>query len=117
MRGTPEDETFVHWVKKDADEANVVVCPAGEPGAQRCELACRVLQSDGEKSLVEIELFTGRTHQIRVQMAAAGHPVLGDDKYGDRAFNKAYHKKTQALLAKRLEIDGHVFESLRELEL
>jgi 23S rRNA-/tRNA-specific pseudouridylate synthase len=50
-------------------------------------------------------------------MAAAGYPVLGDDKYGDRAFNKAQKRRTQALLAKRLELDGHVFESLRELEL
>ncbi|MPN26549.1 hypothetical protein SDC9_173974 [bioreactor metagenome] len=61
--------------------------------------------------------MTGRTHQIRVQMAAAGYPVLGDDKYGDRAFNKAQKRRTQALLAKRLELDGHVFESFRELEL
>lgn len=117
VRGTPENGRLVHWVKKDAEEAHVAVCSAGEPGAQKCELACRVLKSDGEKSLVEIELFTGRTHQIRVQMAAAGHPVLGDDQYGDRAFNKAHHRKTQALLAKRLEIDGRAFESLRELEL
>jgi 23S rRNA pseudouridine955/2504/2580 synthase len=39
-------------------------------------------------SLLEIELKTGRTHQIRVQAAAAGHPVAGDDRYGDRDFNK-----------------------------
>ena len=82
-----------------------------------CELRYRLLQTDGEQSLLEIELLTGRTHQIRVQMAAAGHPVLGDDKYGDRAFNKAHKRRTQALTAKRLEIDGHVFESFRELEL
>jgi len=52
-----------------------------------------------------------------VQMAAIGHPVLGDDKYGDRAFNRLRKQKTQQLLAKRLEIDGRAFESLRELEL
>ena len=50
-------------------------------------------------------------------MAAIGHPVVGDDKYGDRVFNKQRKKRTQQLLAKRLEIDGHLFESLRELEL
>ena len=77
VRGTPENGRLVHWIKKDAEEASVSVCLESEPGAQKCELACRVLKSDGEKSLVEIELFTGRTHQIRVQMAAAGHPRSG----------------------------------------
>ena len=118
MRGVPESSgRLVHWVVKNADDSFVQVCREGEPGALRCELSFRLLQTNGETSLLEIELFTGRTHQIRVQMAAAGHPVLGDDKYGDREFNKLHKKKLQQLLAKRLEIDGHVFESLRELEL
>ncbi len=118
VRGVPEREgDLVHWVKKDADESFVRLCRESDPGALRCELRYRVLKTDGEQSLLEIELMTGRTHQIRVQMAATGHPVLGDDKYGDRAFNKERRRRTQALLAKRLEIDGHTFESLRELEL
>ena len=118
VRGVPKSEDrLIHWVSKDADESFVRLCREGDAGALRCELRYRLLKSDGEVSLVEIELFTGRTHQIRVQMAAIGHPVLGDDKYGDREFNKLHKKKTQQLLAKRLEIDGHVFESLRELEL
>jgi len=118
VRGVPKSEGhLVHWVQKDADDSFVRLCREGDAGAQRCELEYRVLQSDGEASLLEIELFTGRTHQIRVQMAAIGHPVLGDDKYGDREFNKLRKKRTQQLLAKRLEIDGRVFESLRELGL
>ncbi len=118
VRGVPEQKDhLVHWVQKDGDDSFVRLCREGDAGAQRCEMSYHVLQSDGEASLVEIELFTGRTHQIRVQMAAIGHPVLGDDKYGDREFNKRRKKRTQQLLAKRLEIDGYVFESLRELEL
>ena len=118
VRGVPKNEgRLVHWVQKSADESFVRLCREGDAGALRCELSFRVLESDGETSLVEIELFTGRTHQIRVQMATIGHPVLGDDKYGDRDFNKLRKKRTQQLLAKRLEIDGHVFESLRELGL
>ena len=118
VRGVPESTgRLVHWVVKNADDSFVQVCREGEPGALRCELSYRLLQTNGETSLLEIELFTGRTHQIRVQMAAAGHPVLGDDKYGDREFNKLHKKKLQQLLAKRLEIDGLEFESLRELEL
>ena len=118
VRGIPKSEgRLVHWVQKDAEDAFVRLCREGDAGALRCELEFRVLQTDGEASLLEIELFTGRTHQIRVQMAAIGHPVLGDDKYGDRDFNKLRKKRTQQLLAKRLEIDGKVFESLRELGL
>jgi 23S rRNA pseudouridine955/2504/2580 synthase len=45
------------------------------------------LKSNGDFSFVEVELLTGRTHQIRVHLAHAGHPVLGDDKYGDFALN------------------------------
>ena len=118
VRGTPPGSgTLVHWVVKDSDGAQVHLCSQQDAGAMRCELTYRTLQSDGEKSLVEIILLTGRTHQIRVQMAAAGYPVLGDDKYGDRAFNRAHHARTQLLLSKRLTLDGHAFTSMRELTL
>lgn len=118
VRGTPSASgELVHFIVKDSDEARVRLCAEGEKNALRCALTYRTLASDGEKSLVEITLLTGRTHQIRVQMAAAGYPVLGDDKYGDRAFNKLHHARVQQLLAKRLELDGHVFESTRTLTL
>ena len=68
-------------------------------------------------SELEVELVTGRTHQIRAQFAAAGYPVLGDDRYGDRAMNKRCHRRAQELLAKTLVIDGRTFTSLRELSL
>jgi 23S rRNA pseudouridine955/2504/2580 synthase len=53
------------------------------------------LKSSNEFSLLEVELLTGRTHQIRVHLAHAGHPIIGDDKYGDFALN---HKLKQRLL-------------------
>jgi 23S rRNA pseudouridine1911/1915/1917 synthase len=53
-----------------------------EPGAQRALLRYAALESTIKKSLVEIQLITGRKHQIRAQMSAIGHPVLGDRKYG-----------------------------------
>jgi 23S rRNA pseudouridine1911/1915/1917 synthase len=112
-----EPGALVHMLQKDAAEANVRIVEQDAPGAMRAALSYRPLATDGEKSLVEISLETGRTHQIRVQMAAIGHPVLGDDKYGDRAFNRAQHAKTQCLLAKRLKLEGRQFESCRELRL
>lgn len=61
-------------------------------------------------TLVEVEIETGRTHQIRVQLADAGHPLIGDAKYGDRGINKAFFAKYglghQLLTAERLEISG-----------
>lgn len=49
----------------------------------------RPVKTSAEASLLELRLMTGRTHQIRVHLAHAGHPILGDDKYGDFALNKA----------------------------
>ncbi len=116
VRGVPEPAgTLVHWLKKDEEAARVRLCDPNNAGAMRCELRYRLLESDGEQSLLEIELLTGRTHQIRAQMAAFAHPVLGDDQYGDRDFNRVHRRRAQALLAKRLEIDGHVFISERLL--
>lgn len=57
----------------------------------------------GDKTSVEVELFTGKTHQIRAHLSSIGHPILGDPKYGDADFNKKYNMKTQDLTACRLE--------------
>jgi 23S rRNA pseudouridine955/2504/2580 synthase len=53
----------------------------------------RVLKSDADFSFLEIRLLTGRTHQIRVHLAHAGHPILGDDKYGDFELNRKVAKE------------------------
>lgn len=115
--GTPAQRagTLEHTLQKDAAGAFVRVVAPGTPGGQPAKLAYRVLETRGGLSLVEIELHTGRTHQIRVQMAAIGCPVLGDDKYGDREINRRCRVKRQQLLAKRLTIGGRTFESLRFL--
>lgn len=61
------------------------------PGAQTAELeAVPITALDGGFTLLRVHLITGRTHQIRAQLAAAGHPVLGDGKYGDRELNRAF---------------------------
>ncbi len=117
VAGTPKDGTYVHYAVKDADAALMRLCREQEPGALRMELALRVLKTRRDLSLCEIRLFTGRTHQIRVQLAAIGCPVLGDDKYGDRDANRRYKKRRQALLAKRLTVLGKTFESTKELNL
>ena len=69
------------------------------------KLRYRTLDSRCDLSLVECELLTGRTHQIRVQMSAAGHPLVGDTKYGTLKQNKGLPYKHQALWSYRLRFD------------
>ncbi len=79
----PADEgELVHWIKKDDLAKRAVVVNPHTKASQECRLRYKVLEKKGEKCLAEIELLTGRYHQIRVQMAAIGCPVLGDEKYG-----------------------------------
>ncbi len=106
VRGQPSPPQAVlkAWLVKDAQAAHVRVLDHFVPGAQSIVTEYSVLVG-GEVSRLEIMLHTGRTHQIRAQMAQIGHPVLGDDKYGDRAFNRANHAKRLMLTATELRIE------------
>lgn len=77
----PADE-LVHFVRKDERHRRVHVTHAGADGAQEARLQYHLLAHRGDDSLIEVALETGRKHQIRVQLAKVGHPVLGDQKYG-----------------------------------
>ncbi len=115
--GTPKAPagTLVHYGLKDEARAYMRLVDKDTPGALKMELSYRIVEIRGGLSKAEIRLMTGRTHQIRVQMAALGCPVLGDDKYGDREANRRYRQKRQLLLSKRLTVAGITFESTREL--
>ncbi len=90
---------------KDAKKNQVFVKDKPEPGAKTAVTKYRVLMTRGALSLVECRLLTGRTHQIRAQMAHAGWPLLGDGKYGSERFNKGFEEKGQALYSYRLRFD------------
>jgi 23S rRNA pseudouridine1911/1915/1917 synthase len=76
-----------HWLKKDERLQKMVVTGQHAPGAQKAQLNWRKLQDLDAGYLLEIELLTGRKHQIRLQLATALAPILGDRKYGsDRSF-------------------------------
>jgi 23S rRNA pseudouridine1911/1915/1917 synthase len=74
--------TLVHYLKKDKEENKVEVSLAPIPNSQRAELDYELVEKRGENSLLKIELKTGRSHQIRSQLSAIGHPIVGDVKYG-----------------------------------
>ena len=80
----PPAGKLVHYLRKDERHRRMHVCGPDAVGAQRAELNYRVLKKEGSATLVEIQLLTGRKHQIRVQLADSGWPVVGDRKYGSR---------------------------------
>lgn len=84
VNGKPKEPsaTLRHHLLKDSRTNMVKVVPAGKEGAKEAILDYRVIGSQDGLSLVEIELHTGRPHQIRVQFAAIGCPLVGDQRYG-----------------------------------
>ena len=102
-RPRPPAGRLENYLFKDAKKNQVFVKNRPEPGAKTAVTEYRLLTSKGKLSLVECRLLTGRTHQIRAQMAYAGWPLLGDGKYGSERFNKDFGEKGQALYSYRLE--------------
>ena len=82
--GTPKQrkDTLVNYLKKNSLTNTVYVATFGDHDAKRAELSYEVLDSDERLSLVKVQLGTGRSHQIRVQMSAINCPVYGDARYG-----------------------------------
>lgn len=78
------------FIVKDEKKNTVTVLKRSVPGGKSIKTGYRVIDSKGGLSLVEVELFTGRTHQIRAHMASMGCPLLGDGKYGTNELNKKY---------------------------
>ena len=103
VHGTPKprEGKLEGYLFKDARENRVYVTRKPQPGAKTAVTLYRTLESRNGLSLVECELITGRTHQIRAMMAAAGTPLLGDGKYGklDKRFDRTY----QALYSYKLK--------------
>jgi 23S rRNA pseudouridine1911/1915/1917 synthase len=79
---TPTEGTLVDWLVKDAEAAHVTVGSSANEHAKKAILDYEVIAVKSGCSLVRIELHTGRMHQIRVQFASRGCPIVGDRQYG-----------------------------------
>lgn len=105
--GRPEkdEETLTAYLQKNPAENKVIVSNKKTADNLTIKTRFKVIDSFGELSLVEAELLTGRTHQIRAHTAYIGHPILGDGKYGINSVNKKYGFKAQALYSYKLKFD------------
>ncbi len=117
VHGTPSPRSgkLEGFLFKDSVKRQVYVRAEPEPGARSAATLYNVIDSRNGLSLVECRLLTGRTHQIRAQMAAAGWPLLGDGKYGTE--DREYGLKGQALYSWKVFFnftsDAGVLEHLR----
>lgn len=97
-----DEGTYIDLLGRNEKTRKTYVAKVPGKGIQQAILHYKLLDNRQGFSLVEIRLETGRTHQIRAQFAAAGHPLLGDGKYGRNRDNKRYDRKFQALWSYKL---------------
>lgn len=105
VKGTPAQANaeLQAYLLKDSRRSTVRIMNKPLNNAQPITTRYKILASKGEFSLLDVELITARTHQIRAHLAHIGHPILGDDKYGDRAFNRKYKVHEHVLWVTRLK--------------
>ncbi len=108
VKGTVEEEVVLDgYLAKDTAKNQVRIFLNEQEAASHIQTRYYPVKKLSDMTYLEIELITGKTHQIRAHMASVGHPLLGDYKYGNKAFNDKYQKKygikSQLLHAYRLE--------------
>ncbi len=104
-RPPKNEDTLISYIFKDSSTNTVTVSDKKTSSNRTAVTEYKLLGTNGSISLLEVKLLTGRTHQIRAQMAHIGCPLLGDGKYGSEKQNRFYGIKTQALYSYKLKFD------------
>ena len=105
-----------HYLFKDQKKSHVYISDVRKSGWVEIITRYKVISRGKEMSKLEVELVTGKTHQIRAHLAHIGHPIVGDGKYGVNKFNRMVGSKHQALWAYKVEFDfkdGEILDYLR----
>lgn len=107
-RPQPPAALLHDYLCKDAERGVVRILSAPAPGAKEILTGYETLAVSGRLALLQVDLITGRTHQIRAHLAHIGCPILGDSKYGNNAANRELHFKYQALCAWELRFPAQI---------
>lgn len=107
IHGVPKKKNDIleGYLTKDEKKNKVYISHNKTDSAKLIRTKYNVIKSKNNLSLIEVDLLTGRTHQIRAHFASIGHPLLGDGKYGSNKLNKKIGLKKQALCSYKLKFD------------
>ncbi|MGE5474298.1 MAG: RluA family pseudouridine synthase [Ignavibacteriales bacterium] len=101
----PKKAELRHYLFKDSKKSQVYIYDTKKTGCVEIITRYKVIEVYEETSKLEVELITGKTHQIRAHLAHIGHPILGDGKYGINEINKKHKAKHQILWAYKIIFD------------
>ncbi|MEM8584323.1 MAG: RNA pseudouridine synthase [Bacteroidota bacterium] len=96
---------LIHYIQKDRSGRKAIASPRPIGKTQKAELEYRILRSEVDFTLLEIELFTGRFHQVRAQLSAISCPIIGDRMYGSETL---FQEDVIALHARSLSFDAYI---------
>lgn len=99
-----KEGTLAAYLIKNAEKAEVKIFDEPKKGSDKIITKYKVLSEGDGFSVLEIELVTGKTHQIRAHLSHVGHPIIGDGKYGYKSINDKFKEKSQVLTAYKTQL-------------
>ncbi|MBL4932360.1 RluA family pseudouridine synthase [Clostridium paridis] len=93
VKGRINDRVYEGYILKDQENNVSKIYNDRIPNSKKIAMEVKTIQSNGAYSLIEIDLITGRSHQLRAHLAHLGNPIIGDSKYGDKKLNDFFYNK------------------------